>query len=86
MKKESVDKIMKTVMAVWEKRHGKDRVDKNKVMILTKSLELSPHEDGRLRVTLIEDKKTTYLVPMEDVILFGLKAEDVKKYPKEKKK
>jgi hypothetical protein len=82
MKKESVDKIMK----VWEKRYGKNKIDQNKLMILAKSLELSPHEDGRLRITLIEDKKTTYLVPMEDVILFGLKAEDVKKYPKEKKK
>jgi len=39
--------------------------------------------DGYKRVTRMDRPDRTYLVPIEDIILYGIKAEELDKYPVE---
>lgn len=77
---------MSKVLGVWDERHGLENCKIEVVESLFKVLLLSPHKDGLMRVSLIEDSNDTYLVPFEDIILFGLKGEEVAEYGKDKEK
>lgn len=81
MKEEKVDEIMDKVLLRWIKTFGLENIDPQKAKMLRQILKQSPHDDGYMRITLIEEPGITYLVPFEDIILNGIKGEDVKKYP-----
>jgi hypothetical protein len=80
MKPRKVNEIMSKVMKEWIRRYGVDKIDPRKLKATRDMLLLSPHEDGFMRVQLIEGSGEVYLVPFEDIILNGLKGEDVEKY------
>lgn len=84
MTPKKVNEIMGKVIKEWIKRYGKDNIDSMKTKATRDMLLLSPHDDGFMRVN-VSGNEGTYLVPMEDIILDGLKGEDIpKKYEKEK--
>ena len=73
--------IFKKVKGEWEKRIGKGNVDEFTLKNIIQIADV--HGDGLKRVSLI-GKKEVHLIPIEDIILAGLKAVDIKKYPVEK--
>ena len=78
MNKTQVDLIMVMVEAAWTKRTNE------KLQEVKKMLEDSPHEDGNQRVTVKDDtgKDRTFLVPFEQLIINGLRSDQViGKYP-----
>jgi hypothetical protein len=77
MKPKKVNEIMSKVMKEWIRRYGVDKIDPRKLKATRDMLLLSPHEDGFMRVQLIEGSGEVYLVPFEDIILNGLKGKDV---------
>jgi hypothetical protein len=83
MNSEKIDEIMNKVIKVWIERFGITNIDPQKIEAVKGVLKESPHEDGLMRVQLIGGG-ATYLVPFEDIILNGLKGEDIEKYPIEK--
>lgn len=83
MEEEKVNEIMNKVISVWIKRHGITQIDPQKIEAVKKVLKESPHNDGLMRVQMIGGR-TTHLVPFEDIILNGLKGEDIERYPMEK--
>jgi len=83
MEPQKVNEIMSKVMAFWIQRHGVQNIDPGKIQAIRNMLLMSPHNDGKMRVTVIGEKEA-HLVPFEDIILYGLKGEDAKKYPIEK--
>lgn len=85
MTPKKVNEIMSKVMKEWAKRYDFDNIDPIKVKMTRDMLLMSPHEDGFMRVEVI-GSDGTYLVPFEDIILEGLKGEEIsKKYEKETK-
>ena len=80
MEPKKVNEIMSKIMAVWIAKHGIQNIDPGKIQAVRNTLLMSPHNDGKMRVTLIGEEEA-HLVPFEDMILNGLKGEDVKKYP-----
>ena len=84
MKEEKVNEILDKVRKGWCERM------EAKLRHLKATLLESPHDDGLMPITLVDDKGSsgakTYLVPMEDIILKGIKGEDVDKYPLKKEK
>ncbi len=65
----------------WEKRIGKGKVEERRLKRLI--IMADTQFDGKKRVTV---KGTTYLVPIEDIVLYGLAASEIDKYPTEVKK
>ena len=85
MKPKKVNDIMKRVMKEWYKRYGEGKIDPEKVNAVRDMLLLSQYEDGFMRVQMIDGGEDVYLVPFEDIILDGLKGEEIeKKYEKAK--
>jgi len=84
MKKTKANQIYKKILDFWINRYGKENLDREKLKALRKMLNLMPDEDGMKRVTNMETGKT-YLVPIEDIILNGLKGEELTKYPEKTK-
>jgi len=82
MEEQKINEIMDKVIKEWIKRHGIVNIDPQKIGALKKVLQDSPHNDGLMRVQLIGGG-STYLVPFKDIILNGLKGEDIEKYPEE---
>jgi hypothetical protein len=82
MEEQKLNEIMDKVIKEWIKRHGVINLDPQKIEMLKNVLKDSPHEDGLMRVQLIGGGPT-YLVPFEEIILNGLKGEDIEKYPVE---
>lgn len=74
---------MKNVVEVWTQRYGEGTDFSVAEKCLRNVLEGSPHDDGLMRVTSAENGKT-YLVPMEHIILYGLKGSELPKFPLEK--
>jgi len=76
------NKIFKKVKKEWEKRVGKGKVDEDMLKTL---IEISfTNDDGKKRIVV---GGKTYLVPIEDIFLKGLKGNEVKeKYPEEETK
>ena len=67
----------------WRKKQSKGaKLDYIFLKAIRKLLELCPDEDGLKRVV---DGATgnTHLVPIEDMLLNGLKQQDLKNYPRE---
>ena len=75
-------KIFDKVKTEWEKRVGKGKISDGKLkrMILFADRD----GDGKKRVTSIRTGKT-YLIPIADIILWGLDESEIDKYPVEKK-
>jgi hypothetical protein len=71
---------MKKVTEEWSKR---GTLDKTFLDFFRKFLSDCPDNDGLKRVTYLPTGKT-YLVPYEDLILYGLKGNEVTRYPEEK--
>ena len=67
---------MSKVMKEWIRRYGLENLDPAKTKATRDMLLLSPHEDGLMRVNLIGNDKT-YLIPFEDIILNGIKGEEI---------
>ena len=85
MNEKKVQEIMNKIIKGWRKRHGQDiAFDPLKVAMVEETLRGSPHEDGLMRVTNMESPDVTHLVPMEYIILNGLKGNEVNKFPIEK--
>lgn len=84
MTPKKANEIMNKVVKEWIRIHGVNRLDPVKIKAVMDMLLLSPHEDGFMRVEVVE-REGVYLVPFEDIILYGLKGEEiVNKYEKEK--
>lgn len=74
-------RIFDKVKQNWEKRVGKGVIDET---LLTNIIIIADTQgDGKKRVTV--EGKGTYLVPIEDILLIGIKGWDIEKYPKEVK-
>ena len=70
--------IFDKVKENWVQRVGKGAVDE---VVLASIIKLADTEgDGKKRVTV--EGKGTYLVPIEDIILVGIKAQEIEKYPR----
>jgi len=73
-------KIFDRVMAEYNKRG----ITPDDEMYLKAIIRLgNVHGDGYKRVTRMDRPDRTYLVPIEDIILYGIKAEELDKYPVE---
>ena len=84
MNQEAADKIMDKIEKEWAVRYEGYDLSHNLNMLRLMLLSC-PDEDGFKRVTLIENGKT-YLVPYEDIILNGLKGDEIaSKYEEEKR-
>ena len=75
---EKQQEIFEKVKAAWEERVGKGNVDEEglKRIIIVADTD----KDGLKRVSLMGSDKV-HLVPIEAIILNGLKGSDIDKYP-----
>jgi len=80
MKKETADKLYKEIRDEWIERHGRDKLDPEKMNAIKEMLYLVPDEDGNKRITSMETGKT-HLVPIKEMILNGLNGKELDKYP-----
>ena len=72
--------IFEKVKSNWEERVGRGNVDED---VLKKIIVISDiHGDGKKRVKRRETGEL-FLVPIEDILLIGVKEEELDKYPKE---
>ena len=74
-------KIFDKVKSDWEKRVGIGKVDDDSLCDII--MMADTEGDGKKRVSVL-GMKGIYLVPIENIILDGLKAVDIEKYPKVK--
>lgn len=72
-------KIFNKILKVWEKRVGKGNVDEIGLIQIIKIADTNG--DGKKRIIINGE---THLVPIEDIILDGIRGTDVPKYPKVK--
>ena len=79
-KNERYYEIREKILKFWKKKHGKLISQKKSEEKLDMILEMIPDDDGMKRVTAIPDG-TTHLVPVEDMIMYGLKGNEITKYP-----
>lgn len=80
MKEEKVYEIMSKVLSYWDSEYGLENCSFETIHALYRALQSSPHDDGNMRVSLIEMPNQTYLVPFEDMILFGLEGGKLEGY------
>lgn len=79
---ERQQEIFENVKANWGKRVGTGNVDED---LLKEIIILADTEgDGLKRIQKVGSKKT-YLVPIEDILLIGVRTKDLDKYPTEEK-
>ena len=70
------ERIFKKIKKEWEKRVGKGNIDEpslRRIIIMADT-----DNNGKKKVTI---DGITYLVPIEDIILDGIKGTDIEKYP-----
>lgn len=83
MNNEKVNEIMEKIESNWKERIPKESTlnqeHLNNIRILLKQ---SPHEDGKMPVALMDNPEEVYLIPIEDIILKGIKGKDILKYLK----
>ncbi len=72
MNKEKADEIMSKVLSYWDETKGIENCDENILSTIYKAILLSPHEDGKLPTQILGQKELLF-VPLEEIILFGLK-------------
>ena len=83
MNPQKVNEIMQKLREGWRKKASEGaRLDYIFLKGIRKLLEMCPDEDGLKRV-LDGATGKTHLVPIEDMILNGLKQQDLKNYPVE---
>ncbi len=80
MDKQKVKEIMADVLTEWEKRHSKENLNPKTIKAVEETLLMSPHDDGLMPVQAIGSDKVHY-IPIKEIILNGLKGEDITKYP-----
>ena len=83
MNREKADKIYQEIEEEWVKRYGRENLNPKTMNAVKMILREVPDEDGCKRVKCM-GTDATHLVPIKDIILNGLKGEDVAKYPVEK--
>ena len=83
MKEEKANEIFERVKKEWIKRHGEKNLNPAILNTLKKSLLSIPDDDGNKRVKSLSTGKT-HLVPIERIILNGLRGDELDKYPVEK--
>lgn len=86
MPEKLIDEKLEKMRKVWKERYDPSQheaIDKT-IEFHRKFFREIPHDDGNQRVNFIGDTNT-YLVPVEDIILYGLTYEQAKKYPTEQK-
>lgn len=76
--------IFRKVWTVWKRRYREEfKIESQKyrsLVLLIKTIELADVDgDGFKRVSLMGNPNKTYLVPIEDIILHGLRGEDLHK-------
>jgi hypothetical protein len=79
MKEETMNRILNIVVKEWIKQYGLLNIDPIKLARIKRILQISPHDDGFMPVKSLETGKT-HKVPFEDIILKGLKGNELKKY------
>jgi len=72
--------IFEKVKSNWEERVGRGNVDEDVLKTIIVNSDI--HGDGKKRVERAETGEL-FLVPIEDILLIGLKEEELDKYPKE---
>lgn len=72
-------KIFNKILKVWEEKVGKGNVDEIGIIQIIKIADV--HGDGKKRIKVNGE---THLVPIEDIVLDGIRGTDVSKYPKVK--
>lgn len=80
--KKKADAIFAKVRTEWVKRFGEKKLNKKTLELVNELIRTLPDEDGLKRVENLETGKV-HLVPVEDIILNGLKGDDLYKYPVE---
>lgn len=79
MNTDKVEEIMSKVLSKWDDRFGVENCSAETVFYTYQTLLLSPHEDGCMPVQLIGGEQL-HKIPMEEIILFGLKGEEVEQF------
>ncbi len=82
MSKEMQDKIYDEIVAEWTEKYGVENLDKVKLDTVRKALAYIPDADGLKCVSSVETGKT-HLVPVKDIIMKGLKGDELETYPVE---
>ena len=81
MHQANVNKIIKKVITGWQDRLPREaKILPEQIDSLRWALKQSPYEDGNARVKSLVTGKT-YLVPYEEIILNGIKGNELNKYP-----
>ncbi len=76
-----VNEVMQKLREGWRKKQSKGaKLDYIFLKAIRKLLVMCPDEDGKKRVKDLETGKT-HLVPIEEMMLNGLKQQDLKNYP-----
>lgn len=79
MQTKLADKIYKEIEDEWVKRHGEKNVDPKALKGIKLLLTNLPDKDEFKRVTSMTTGKT-HLVPIKEIILNGIKEEEISKY------
>jgi len=82
MKEQMVNQIMQKCTDVWKQRNPGKHLDPGFINLFTDLLKTCPDEDGMKRVVDMETNKT-HLIPYSEIILNGLKGNEVKNFPEE---
>jgi hypothetical protein len=77
--KERADEVWDKVMKAWQAKADGGKLDEKFLKQMKEFVYSLPDEDGMKRVTAMETGKT-HLVPVEDIILKGLRGDMLGKY------
>ena len=84
MKKEKAEQIYTEIEAEWIKKHGKENLNQEFLAKLRKVIPMMPADENGNKLVTNMDTGKSHLVPIKDIILKGLKGEDVCNYPEAK--
>lgn len=74
------DEIFNNIVKEWIKRYGYKQLNQKTLVELKILLHALPDEDGCKRCVSLETGKT-HLVPVEKIILEGLRGDELHKFP-----
>ena len=79
MDKELAEEIMSKVMSYWDDTKGIENCHMGTITAVYQAILESPQENGLMPIHVLGEE--CRYVPIEEMILFGVKAEEIKKYP-----